>query len=156
MSETYLTSWTGTVPGSSPNHDWLWLDPMTTASRLAELWTTQAKETGSFPPYDLVRNEDSTQWKLTMALAGFSPEDIDVTVEQNQLTVKGETIKKTNDTYTKSVHKGIAERSFSRKFTLGDYVEVKNVTYTNGILDIELELVLPESKKPKKLQIQTK
>ena len=63
---THLTSWTGTVPGSSPNHDWLWLDPINTASRLADIWTSQAKEAGNFPPYDLNRNEDSTQWKLTI------------------------------------------------------------------------------------------
>ena len=153
MSTTYLTSWTGTVPGSSPNHDWLWLDPINTASRLADIWTSQAKEAGNFPPYDLTRNEDSTQWKLTMALAGFSPEELDVTVEQNQLIIKGETSKKADDKYTYNVHKGIAQRSFTRKFTLGDYVEVKNVAYQNGILDVQLELVLPESKKPKKFAI---
>lgn len=156
MTTSYLTSWDGTVPGSSPNHDWLWLDPINTASRLADIWMSQAKETGNFPPYDLTRNEDSTQWKLTMALAGFTPEDLDITVEQNQLTIKGEVAKKQDENYAFNVHRGIAQRSFARKFTLGDYVEVKNVTYQNGILNIELELVLPESKKPKKLKILTK
>jgi molecular chaperone IbpA len=91
-----------------------------------------------------------------MALAGYAPDDIDITVEQNQLTIKGDVNKMVDDKYSTSVHKGIAERAFTRIFTLGEHVEVKSVFFKNGMLDLELELVLPESKKPRKLTIATK
>lgn len=142
--------------------NWLWFDALTASSplsystRLSDLWVNQAKETGTFPPYNITRTEDSTKWKLTMALAGYAPDDIDVTVEHNQLTIRGDVNKSVDDKYSYNVHKGIAERSFTRTFTLGEHVEVKKVFFKNGMLDIELELVLPESKKPRKLTISTK
>lgn len=149
---------------SSMNYgtNWLWMDPWTTSTPLSyttwlsDLWVNQAKETGTFPPYNITRTEDSTKWKLTMALAGYAPDDIDITVEQNQLTIKGDVNKMVDDKYSTSVHKGIAERAFTRIFTLGEHVEVKSVFFKNGMLDLELELVLPESKKPRKLTIATK
>lgn len=167
MNDTAST-WTSTNTGTSllpagTVPTWLWVDPWTTGYQtpltyttwLSDRWISQGKESGSFPPYDIFRTKDSNQWKLTMALAGYSANDIDVIVEQNQLIVKGEINKIPDDVYVVGVHKGIAERNFTRNFTLGEHVEVKSVTYANGMLDIELELILPESKKPRKLVIQT-
>ena len=86
----------------------------------------------------------------------FSPEDLDVTVKDNKLIIKGEMQAKELPFGFAYAHKGIAERSFVRNFTLNEYIEVKDVTYTNGMLDVTLQLVLPESKKPKKFQITSK
>ena len=166
MNNTVTTTTSNLNNLSSNNY--LWVDPFTIhngyynpatyTTWLSDLWISQAKETGTFPPYDITRNEDSTKWKLTMALAGFSPDDLDIVVEQNVLSIKGEVSsrKSPDDKYSHSVHKGIAERSFTRKFTLGEHVEVKSVSYKNGMLELELELVLPESKKPRKLKIDSK
>jgi len=123
---------------------------------VTSFWTQEAKLAGSFPPYNLTKNSDSTQFNLKLALAGFGPEDVDITVEDNQLIIKGKAVSQPLDDGSVYVHKGIAERSFTRTFTLGDYVEIKEVTYKNGILDVYMELVLPEHKKPKKFDIVTK
>lgn len=124
-------------------------------SHLPQFWTEQAKLTGNFPPYNLSKNEDSTKFNLQLAVAGFGPEEIDVSVNDNQLTISGE-IKKKETLSSKEiyVHRGIAERSFKKTFDLGEYVEVQNVSYSNGMLSISLALILPESKKPKKFLIQ--
>ena len=123
---------------------------------VASFWTQEAKLTGTFPPYNLSKNSDSTQFHLELAVAGFGPDDVEVSVEDNQLVIKGKTNNQGLDDRYTYAHKGIAERSFTRTFTLGEYVEVKEVTYKNGILDVYMELVLPEHKKPKKFEINSK
>lgn len=123
-------------------------------NQLPNFWAEQAKLSGNFPPYNLTKNEDSTQFNLTLAVAGFAPSDIDVSVRDNQLIIAGEIKQKeTTDSKETFVHRGIAERSFKKTFDLGEYVEVQNVSYKNGMLHVHLALVLPESKKPKKFQI---
>ena len=123
---------------------------------LTDFWTEQAKQSGSYPPYNLTKNSESTEFNLTLAVAGFGPDDIDVSVEENQLIIKGKVEPKNLEEGVTYVHKGIAERAFTRTFTLGEHVEVKGVAYSNGILDVKLELVVPEHKKPKKFVINKK
>jgi molecular chaperone IbpA len=123
---------------------------------LATIWTEQAKKSGTYPPYNLTKNSESTEFNLTLAVAGFGPEDIDVSVEDNQLIIKGKVEPKALESGVTYVHKGIAERTFTRTFTLGEHVEVKGVSYVNGLLDVHLALVLPEHKKPKKFVIEKK
>lgn len=122
---------------------------------VTSFWSKEAKLHGSFPPYNLSKNSDSTKFNLKLAIAGFGPEDISVSVEDNHLLIKGNAETLTLDTGSTYIHKGIAERSFTRSFTLGDYVEIKDLSYKNGILDIDMELVLPEHKKPKVFKIKT-
>lgn len=89
----------------------------------------------TWPPYNVVKTGEHT-YKVQLALAGFSKTDIDIELSGNTLRVKGETKPEDNVTY---ITKGIAERAFSRQFTLADSVEVKNAEMVNGILEIILE-----------------
>ena len=99
----------------------------------------------SYPPYNIVRGSDG-RTSLEVALAGFSREDIEVTTEQNILTVKAAAEEKDERSYT---HKGIATRSFDRSWQLGDSIEVKDVDYKDGLLVVNLTKVLPENQQKK-------
>ena len=98
----------------------------------------------SYPPYNIVRGSDG-RTSLEVALAGFSREDIEVTTEQNILTVKAST-EEDDRTYS---HKGIATRSFNRSWQLGDSIEVDGVEYKDGLLTVSLNKVLPENQQKK-------
>lgn len=144
------------IPWWTDNTYQIWDYFPTTTQTLATYWNEQAKTTGSFPPYNLLTNKDNSEFILSMAVAGFSPDDLDVSVKDKRLIIKGEVIKKEEPEGFSYSHKGIAERSFTRQFTLGEYVEVQDVSYNNGVLNIKLTLVIPESKKPKKFAITSK
>lgn len=130
--------------------------PLFTHNLLSDFWVQQAKLSGTFPPYNLVKNEDNTKYILTLAVAGYGPNDISVSVEDNELIITGKLEPKNLPESMSYVHKGIAERMFTKTFPLGEYIEVTNVNYENGILEVYLELNLPEHKKPKKFNIITK
>jgi len=99
----------------------------------------------NYPPYNVFHGGDG-RTVLEIALAGFSREDIEVTTEQNILTVKASTEEKDERSYT---HKGIATRSFDRSWQLGDSIEVKDVDYKDGLLVVNLTKVLPENQQKK-------
>lgn len=122
-------------------------------SQLPNYWAEQAKVYGNYPPYNLIKNKEENKFKIIMAVAGFNQEELSVTVDKNQLIVTGEKLKTEENPDVIYIHHGIAERNFKRTFDLGEYIEVKNVKYKYGMLKIELELVLPESKKPKSFHI---
>ncbi len=103
----------------------------------------------SYPPYNIVRLEDDSQ-QLQIALAGFLKDDIEVTVEKSVLSVS---VSKSYETDGEYVHKGIAQRSFSRNWELSDDTKVKEVTYIDGLLRITLEQIIPEEHKRKVLPI---
>ena len=103
----------------------------------------------SYPPYNIVRLEDDSQ-QLQIALAGFLKDDIEVTVEKSVLSVS---VSKSYETDGEYVHKGIAQRSFSRNWELSDDTKVKEVTYIDGLLRITLEQVIPEEHKRRVLPI---
>ena len=111
----------------------------------------------SYPPYNIeLLAED--KYRITMAVAGFAKDEVSIEVLENTLQVIGtKTAKEDNDpskkTERKYLHKGISERSFERKFQLGDHVKVLAADLENGLLHIDLERVVPESKKPRKIQI---
>lgn len=100
-----------------------------------------------FPPYNIVKTADSV-FKIVMAVAGFSKEDISVVLEDSRLTISGSFGLKENDP-VEYIYKGIAERNFKRVFTLSDSVEVGKVTLSNGMLEVTLNQFIPEHKKPK-------
>lgn len=109
----------------------------------------------SYPPFDIVRTgEDS--YRITLALAGFTPEDIDITVQQNQLIISGSKSEKEAEEGVEYIHRGIASRAFERRFQLADFVEVRDATFENGVLTISLERVVPEAMKPRKIEIGTR
>jgi molecular chaperone IbpA len=103
----------------------------------------------SYPPYDLVKVDEDT-YKLSLAVAGFSKEDIEVSVDNGTLIVKGEGLDSDD---VEVVHKGIAGRKFTRTFALGEYMEVTGATIKDGLLNIDIERIIPEEKKPKVIKI---
>ena len=105
----------------------------------------------SYPPFNLKKVEDN-KYVIEMAVAGFAKQDIELTLEENKLVIKGNTTGN-GDGATDYLHKGIADRAFTRQFTLADNVEINNAHLINGMLKIWLEHVIPESKKPKKIDI---
>ncbi|MGF1759675.1 heat shock chaperone IbpA [Photobacterium sagamiensis] len=104
-----------------------------------------------YPPYN-IEQQDENHYRITMAVAGFADEQLDITQQQNKLIVRGvrETESKEERHY---LYQGIAERDFERKFQLADYVKVINAQMVNGLLHIDLERELPEEQKPRKIAI---
>jgi molecular chaperone IbpA len=112
------------------------------------------KSLPGYPPYN-IKKVDDNKYVIELAVAGFAKTDLELTLDSGKLTVVGKT-KETNDFDNANVYyfyKGIAERAFTRTFTLADSVEIKNAEMINGILKIWLENLIPEHKKPKKIDI---
>lgn len=105
----------------------------------------------SYPPYNIVKM-DETKYAIQIAVAGFGEEDIEVVLEENTLVVTGKKQNADDSTY---LHRGIATREFIRKYTLADTVEVRSAELVNGMLIISLENVIPESKKPRKIDVKS-
>jgi molecular chaperone IbpA len=106
-----------------------------------------AEET--YPPYNIERL-DENRFQISVALAGFSPDEVALTTEQNVLTLEGRKAEKDEKTF---LHRGISTRSFKRQFTLADHVEVKKARFENGLLMIELRREIPEAMKPRRIPI---
>ena len=104
---------------------------------------------GDWPPYDIARTGEDT-YRITLALAGFSPEEISITAQQNLLTVAGQ---KAEAPHQEFLHQGIAARPFERKFSLEDHVEVEGATFENGLLQVDLARRVPEAMKPRRIAI---
>jgi len=102
-----------------------------------------------FPPYN-IRKEGEFSYVIDMALAGFSKDDIEVEVADGLLTVRSV---KENEENEESIYRGISYRKFNRKFTLADEIVVKDASLENGMLVISLERIVPEEKKPRKIEI---
>jgi molecular chaperone IbpA len=103
----------------------------------------------NYPPYNLIK-ESSIDFRLEIALAGYKKEDIEVTTEWNKLFVD---VKKVDDTDDEYLHQGLAKRAFTRTWTLSDDVEVKDVSYIDGLLTVKLNRVIPEHQKRKVYQL---
>jgi len=105
----------------------------------------------SYPPYNIEKlDEDS--YRITMAVAGFGDDDLDVTVTDNVLTVSGRIQAKGEDKRS-YLHRGIATRAFERRFQLADHIKVSGARLVNGLLDLELVREVPEEMKPRKIAI---
>lgn len=104
----------------------------------------------SYPPYD-VEQIDEDEFIVSLAVAGFSKDDIDVSVDNGTLIIKGE--RDIEDVPKRVVHKGIAARKFVRTFALGEYMEVSSAALADGLLNIHIEKIIPEDKKPKTIKI---
>lgn len=109
-------------------------------------------EAGSYPPYNIERKADN-QYRITMAVAGFTRDELDIQVKEQSLTVKGE--KKSDDKDRQFLHRGIATRAFERRFQLADHVEVTGADLQDGLLHIDLVRNVPERLKPRTVQIGT-
>jgi molecular chaperone IbpA len=118
-------------------------------SRLDSLGGQEAK---TYPPYNIERTGDDA-YRISIAVAGFSNGDIAIETKENSLVVKGAKSAESSEKAREFLHRGIAERAFELRFQLADYVEVSGATLENGLLHLELKRELPESKKPRQIQI---
>lgn len=109
-------------------------------------------KSNGYPPYNLAEITEN-EWMISVAVAGFSQEDLDVNIDRNVLTIEGSA--PSGDDSVNYLHKGIAGRSFRRQFTLADYVYVKDASLDNGILNVHLEREVPEELQPKSIKINT-
>jgi molecular chaperone IbpA len=121
-----------------------------TVKRLQELTETNLKAMG-YPPYNIAK-VDENKYVVEMAVAGFGKQNIEIEMLDGKLIVTGKlnTDEKTNLAY---FYKGISERPFTRTFTLADTVEIQGAELVNGMLKIFLENIIPDSKKPKKIEV---
>ena len=104
----------------------------------------------SWPPYNIEKVADD-QYRITMAVAGFSPDEIALTQHQNALLVSGQ--KKTSEEGSQYLHRGIATRAFKQTFNLADHVKVTGASLENGLLSVELKREVPEALKPRRIEI---
>lgn len=105
----------------------------------------------NWPPYDIAKTDDET-YRVSLAVAGFSPHELSITQEQNMLMVSGQKAGEDNGQY---LHRGIAGRAFQRRFELADHVKVVGANLVNGLLTIDLKRELPEEMKPRRIEIAT-
>jgi molecular chaperone IbpA len=111
---------------------------------------TSLQTAENYPPFDL-EHDGKDRYRITLAVAGFRQDEIDVTAQQNLLIVSGR--KQQDEKDAQYLHRGIAARSFERRFALGDYVKVRSAEMKDGLLSIELVREIPEEMKPRKIQI---
>ena len=112
-----------------------------------DAWTNEQH----YPPYNIERTGEHS-YEVTLAVAGFMPEEITITAEQNVLTIEGHKADKTERHY---LHQGISARAFRRQFNLADYVQVAGATFENGLLQIRMVREIPEAMKPRRIEIKT-
>jgi molecular chaperone IbpA len=119
--------------------------------RLAALLDAAGAESATgYPPYNIERTSDNT-YRIEIAVAGFKPEELNVEIKENLLTVQGR--KAANDEPRRYLHRGLAERNFERRFQLADYVVVTDAALVDGLLAISLKRELPEQLKPRRIEI---
>jgi molecular chaperone IbpA len=112
--------------------------------------TGQAQE--NYPPFDLIKLGDN-DYRIELAVAGFKPDEIDITAQQNVLIVSGRKNEEDEQKGSDYIYRGIATRSFERRFALADHIQVKGADMKDGLLAVELVREIPESMKPKKINI---
>ena len=119
--------------------------------RLFDLLENVSKaDAGGYPPYNIERL-DETDYRITLAVAGFAESDIEIVAHEQALLVKG--ARPEGDDKRAYLHQGIAGRSFERRFQLADHVRVTSANLVNGLLNIDLKREIPEANKPRKIEI---
>jgi len=124
--------------------------------RLANLLnaTHRLEQGNGFPPYN-IQKAGEDHYRITMAVAGFSESDLNITSENNKLVVTGERPEESEDEEHGFLYRGIATRSFERRFNLADHVKVTGARLINGLLHIDLEREIPEEMKPRTIKIES-
>ena len=119
--------------------------------RLFDLLETGSRaDSDGFPPFDILKDGDDS-YRITLAAAGFRPEEIEVVAQQNLLTVTGKHSEE--EPAGEYLHRGIATRSFEQRFQLADFIEAGEAKFEHGLLTIALKRVLPEKMKPRRIEI---
>ncbi|MDB5706157.1 MAG: heat-shock protein [Sphingomonas bacterium] len=121
--------------------------------RLFDLLESNARGEAAdgYPPFDIER-ESEDSYQITLAVAGFRPDDIEIVAHNNQLVVSGHNAEERDE--GRYLHRGIATRAFERRFQLADFVQVRSATFDNGLLRIALKREVPEAMKPRHIQIE--
>jgi molecular chaperone IbpA len=119
-------------------------------SRLMDAATRVDNAALAYPPYNIEKTGEDA-YRLTMAVAGFGRDEIDITVHENTLTVTGKS--KTEEEESRYLHRGIARRAFERRFSLADHLKVVGASLDNGMLHVDLVREVPEAMKPRTIQI---
>ncbi len=119
--------------------------------RLARLVDTLPQEAAGYPPYNIEKTGEDA-YRVTLAVAGFSADDIELTVKDNALLVSGKTA---DDEKGEFLHRGIAARAFSRRFVLADHMVVEGAEMVNGLLHVAIRREVPDSAKPRRIAIST-
>lgn len=114
--------------------------------------STRTEASDGYPPFNLEKDGDDS-YRITLAVAGFKPEEIDVVAQQDQLIVTGR-VAEEDGTQKHYLHRGIAARPFERRFQLADFIEVGSARFDNGLLTIALKRVIPEAMKPRRIEIE--
>ena len=109
-------------------------------------------EGDAYPPYNIEKVGEDT-YRISMATAGFSREELDITAQDNVLIVTGRALEGVENDGREFLHRGIAKRAFERRFQLADTIKVTGASYNDGLLDIQLVREVPEHKKPRTIQI---
>ena len=121
-------------------------------TRLADAAMRVDNASVGYPPYNIEKTGED-MYQLTMAVAGFSPDELDVTVQENSLVVTGKAKKDEHE--SRYLHRGIARRAFERHFSLADHIKVAGATVANGMLHVDLAREIPEAAKSRKISIGT-
>jgi molecular chaperone IbpA len=119
-------------------------------TRLVDAATRVDTASLAYPPYNIEKTGEDA-YRLTMAVAGFSQDELDITVQENTLLVTGKAKKDEND--NRFLHRGIARRAFERRFSLADHIKVVGASLVHGMLHVDLVHEVPEAAKPRKIQI---
>jgi molecular chaperone IbpA len=119
-------------------------------TRLVDAATRVDSSALAYPPYNIEKTGEDA-YRLTMAVAGFAPDEVDVTVHEGTLLVTGKAKKDEDD--GRYLHRGIARRAFERRFSLADHIKVVGANLDNGMLHVDLVREVPEAAKPRKIQI---
>src|SRR4030081_460082 len=127
----------------------LWRSPIGLDRLFGLAETAQGAGEDNYPPYNIERLGDD-RYQISLAVAGFSPDEISVTAEQNVVTIEGSKMDKTEREY---LYRGISARPFKRQFNLADYVQVKSAAFDNGLLQTEVVREIPETMKPRRIAI---
>jgi molecular chaperone IbpA len=112
--------------------------------------TARTEAIDGYPPFDIER-ESEDSYQITLAVAGFRPDEIEIVAQSNQLTVSGRKTDEKDD--GRYLHRGIATRAFERRFQLADFVQVQHADFDNGLLRIALKREIPEAMKPRRIEI---
>ena len=122
-------------------------------SRLMESALNADEAANSYPPYN-IEKIDENAYRITMAVAGFAPEDVEITAQQNSLVVTGKAKKDAES--GQFLYRGIAGRAFERRFQLADFIKVTGATMVNGLLHVDLAREIPEEMKPRSIPIEAR
>jgi molecular chaperone IbpA len=106
----------------------------------------------NYPPYNVIKNSENS-YQIEIAVAGFTIDDIDVEVDQNELIIRGQRTQEEEATDREYLHRGLAYREFQKNFTLAEHMQVGEAVIQDGILTISVTRVLPEALKPRKIQV---